>query len=120
MKYILNSISDQPLLITNIKLHTAKQLLNVIQFLLFYIYFNITVSIMWSHTTLLLCLYLKFFFCKMAGWWSARLEHVDFKIKRTENKLYFVFEGSYKWFVYPVTHWTQLDVIYKIGCQYSR
>jgi len=36
------------------------------QFKLFYIYFNKAVSIMESHTTLLLCLYLKFSFCKMA------------------------------------------------------
>jgi len=60
------SISEQQQLITNIKPHTVKQILNVMQFIIFYIYFNITVSIMSSHITLLLCLYLKFSFCKMA------------------------------------------------------
>ena len=50
----------------NIKPHKIKPIFNVMQFILFYTYFNITVSIVGSHTTLLLCLYLKFSFCKFA------------------------------------------------------
>ena len=44
IQYILISISYQPQLITNIKPHIVKKIFNVMQFIIFCIYFNITVS----------------------------------------------------------------------------
>jgi hypothetical protein len=68
------------------------------QFLVFYIYFNINISIVGSHTAWLHCIYLKLSFCKMARWRSEGPKHEAIKIRTT--KYIVVFGGNYKQFVY--------------------